>query len=145
MGATSQDMMRNCEMTKGKIIYWLSTGLICLLYVAGAIIYLTQRPMVEEGFAFLGYPAYLITVLIVGKIAAPLVILTRVSVRLSDLAYAGIFYHLSLALSAHLNAGDGGFVPAIIGLVLVTVSFLSQNAGRKVASPNVPSLPGLTA
>ena len=100
--------------------------------------YLAQRPMVEEGFAFFGFPSYLITLLIVVKIAAPLAIVSRVSVPLSDLAYAGMLFHLLLALSAHLNAGDGGFVPAIVGLMLLAVSFLSQNVGRKVASPNVP-------
>jgi hypothetical protein len=132
-------------MTKGKIVYWVSTALLCLRYASGAAMYLAQRPMIEAGFAHFGYPAYLINLLIVAKITAPLAILTRVSVRLSDLAYAGMFYHLMLAVSAHLNAGDGGFVPAIVGMALLAVSFLSQNAGRKVASPNVPSRFGLTA
>lgn len=131
-------------MTKGKIVYWVSTVLLCLLYSATAIMYLAQKPMVEEGFRFLGYPAYLVTLLIVLKIAAPLAILTRVSVRLSDLAYAGMFYHLVLTISAHLNARDDGFAPALVALVVVVISFLSQNAGRKVASPNVPSV-GLAA
>lgn len=125
-------------MTKGKVVYWLSTSLLCLFYASNAAMYLAQRPMVEAGFGYLGYPAYLVTLLIVAKIAAPLAILTRVSVRLSDLAYAGMFYHLVLTISAHLNVGDGGFVPALVVLVLVVVSFLSQNAGRKAASPNVP-------
>ncbi len=132
-------------MTKGKIAYWVSTALLCFFYASGAAMYLAQRPMVEEGFRYFGYPAYLITVLTVAKIAAPLAILSRVSVRLSDLAYTGIFYHLLLALSAHLNVGDGGFVPALIGLALLAVSFLSQNAGRKVASPNVPTVFGSAA
>jgi DoxX-like family len=127
-------------MTKGKVVYWLSTSLLCLFYAANAVMYLAQRPMVEAGFGYLGYPAYLVTLLIVVKIAAPLAILTRVSVRLSDLAYAGIFYHLALTISAHLNVGDDGFVAALVVLVLVIVSFLSQNAGRKVASPNVPAV-----
>ena len=132
-------------MTKGKILYWASTALLCFFYVAGAAMYLMQRSMVEEGFRHFGYPTYLITVLIVAKIAAPLAILSRVSVRLSDLAYAGIFFHLILAISAHLNVGDGGSVPALTALALMVISFLSQNAGRKVASPNVPSVFGSTA
>ncbi len=129
-------------MTKGKAVYWISTGLLCLLYAAGAVFYLLQRPMIEAAYAWFGFPVYLINLLIVAKIAAPLAILTRLSVRLSDLAYAGMFYHLLLAISAHLNAGDGGFAPAVLGLVLLVVSFLSQNAGRKVASPNVPNALG---
>ena len=71
-------------------------------------------------------------------IAAPLAVLSRISVPLSDLAYAGMFFHLLLAISAHLNAGDGGFFPALVGLVLLLVSFFTQNQARKRPSPNVP-------
>ncbi|MHA6297624.1 DoxX family protein [Devosia sp. CAU 1758] len=120
------------------IAYWANTALLSLIYAGGALAYLTQRDMVEEGFIHFGFPAYLITVLIVAKIAAPLAILTRASVLLSDLAYAGMLFHLLLAVSAHLNAGDGGFIPALVGFVLLVTSFLTQNAARKRPSPNVP-------
>lgn len=126
-------------MTKGKLIYWGSTGLLCLLYASGALAYLFQRPMVEEGFAFFGFPSWLITLLIVVKIAGPLAILTRVSVWLSDLAYAGMLFHLILAVTAHLSVRDPGFGPALFGLALLGVSFLGQNLARKVPSPNVPA------
>ncbi len=126
------------RVTPGKVIYWSSTVSLCVLYASGAFIYLTQRPMIEAAYLAFGFPIYLITLLIVAKIAAPLAILTRLSVRLSDLAYAGMFYHLLLAISAHLNAGDGGSVPAVLMLALLLVSFLTQNAGRSTASPNVP-------
>jgi hypothetical protein len=43
-------------MTKAKIVYWISTGLLCLVYLGGAMAYLMQRPMVEKGFAVFGYP-----------------------------------------------------------------------------------------
>ena len=46
-----------------------------------------------------------------------------------------MFYHLLLAFSAHINAGDGGFVPAIIGMVLLVLSFFTQNAARQKQSP----------
>jgi hypothetical protein len=132
------------DMSKTKIAYWISTGFLCLAYLGGAMAYLTQRPMVEQGFAMFGYPPYLINVLIVAKIAAPLAILTRFSVWLSDLAYAGILFHLLLAISAHVNAADNGYVPALVALGLLAVSFLTQNAARKTASPNVPKTFGLT-
>ncbi len=126
-------------MSKGKIVYWISTALLCVVYLGGAAAYIMQRPMIEEAFAGVGYPSYLITLLIFAKIAAPVAILSRVSVRLSDLAYAGMFFHLLLAISAHLNAGDGGFAPALVALVLMIVSFLTQNLARKGPSPNVPA------
>jgi hypothetical protein len=126
-------------MTKGKVAYWASTVLLCLIYGAGAVMYIIQRPLVEEGFAFFGYPSYLVVVLIVVKILAPLAILSRASVKLSDLAYAGMLFHLLLAISAHLNAGDGGFVPALIALAFLATSFMTQNLARKRRSSNVPS------
>lgn len=126
-------------MKKGMIVYWITTILLCLIYASNALMYIMQRPLVEEGFSHFGYPAYLVTVLIVAKIAAPLAILTRVSVRLSDLAYAGMLFHLLLAISAHLSIGDSGFVPAAAALGLLAASFLTQNQGRKAPSPNVPS------
>lgn len=49
-------------------------------------------------------------------------------------AYAGMFYHLPLALSAHLNAG-GSVVPAVVGLVSLLVSFSTQNSAHAKKSP----------
>jgi len=122
-----------------KYAYWISTALISLLYLASATIYLTQGDMVRQALGGLGYPAYLMPVLIVVKILGVAAILSRVSVALSDLAYAGMFYHLLLAFSAHLNAGDGGFAPALIGLGLLLASFFTQNAARATPSPYAPS------
>lgn len=64
----------------------------------------------------MGYPAYLVPVLIVVKLLGVAAILSRFRVALSDLAYAGMFFHLLLAFSAHLNAIDfGGAVPSVAG------------------------------
>lgn len=126
-----------------KYAYWISTALLLLLYLASAIMYVTQQDTVRQALAALGYPAYLVPVLIVVKILAVAAILSRFSVALSDLAYAGMLYHLMLAGSAHINAGDAiGAVPAFVGLILVMVSFLTQNAARRTNSPNAPSVAG---
>ncbi|HLQ20180.1 MAG TPA: hypothetical protein VK146_14495 [Tabrizicola sp.] len=125
-------------MTKTALLYWASTLLLSLIYLAAAGFYLTNLKLVQDGFIAFGFLAYLVPLLIVAKVAAPAAILSRVSVRLSDLAYAGMFYHLLLALSAHLNAGDGGYLPALIALSLLLASFLTQNAARKTPSPNAP-------
>ncbi len=125
-------------MIKAKLLYWASTLALSALYLAAAAFYLTHLAEVQAGFTTFGFPAYLVPLLIAAKIAAPVAILTRVSVPLSDLAYAGMFYHLLLALSAHVNAGDGGYSPALFALALMLVSFLTQNAARKRPSPNAP-------
>ncbi|MGX1320591.1 small-conductance mechanosensitive channel [Bradyrhizobium sp. USDA 377] len=119
-------------------IYWISTALLCLLYLTSAYMYLTRRDWVRQALGELGYPAYLVPVMIVVKVLGPAAILLRVSVALSDLAYAGIFFHLLLAGLAYLGVRKpGGAVPAIVGLALLATSFVTQNAARDVPSPYV--------
>ncbi|QOL13687.1 DoxX family protein [Dickeya dianthicola] len=121
-------------------VYWISTALLCSLYLASAAWYATQGDQVRQAFGALGYPAYLVPLLLAVKVLGIAAILARVSVVLSDLAYAGMFYHLLLSFSAHINVGDGvGFLPALIGLGLMLASFLTQNAARAKASPHAPS------
>ena len=129
------DKMTVLPTRLSKWIYWPSTVLLALMYLAGATMYLSNISGVQQVFGTLGYPAYLVPIVGVIKLCGAITILWRFSVALSDLAHAGMFYHLLLALSAHINAADGGFVPAAVGLVLLVVSFFSQNAARKRPSP----------
>jgi hypothetical protein len=118
-----------------KWTYWVSTVLLALMYLAGSTMYLSNIPGIQQVYGTLGYPGYLVPILGVVKFLGAVTILWRFNVALADLAYAGMFYHLLLALSAHINAGDGGFVPAIAGLVLLALSFFTQNAARLKKSP----------
>lgn len=120
---------------KLKWIYWIATAVLALLYLAGGAYYLSDIAGVQRIFPALGYPPYLVPILAVLKPLAAVTILWRFNVALSDLAYAGMFYHLLLAISAHLNAGDYGFGPALVGLVALFVSFATQNAARRKPSP----------
>lgn len=118
-------------------IYWISTVLLSALYLSSAALYLTKRGFVEKAQADLGYhAAHLVPFMIVVKILGPLVILTRLSLPLSDLAYAGIFYHLILSGMAHLGVRSiKGAMPAAIGLILMATSFATQNHVRDTPSP----------
>ncbi|WP_421566354.1 DoxX family protein [Ochrobactrum sp. EDr1-4] len=122
--------------------YWISTALLSSLYIVSAFMYLTKRDFVRNAQVDLGYSAaHLVPFMIVVKILGPLAILSRVNVPLSDLAYAGIFYHLLLSGMAHLGARKpAGAIPAVIGLVLLFASFLTQNAARAVPSAYLQAL-----
>jgi hypothetical protein len=122
------------------IIYWASTILLSLLYLSSAFLYLTKPEFAREGQTALGYSAaHLIPLMIVVKILGPIAILSRVSIGLSDLAYAGFFYHLLLSAVAHLGArSPKGAVPAAIGMALLIASFATQNAARTAQSPYGP-------
>ncbi|MDM0056401.1 DoxX family protein [Variovorax fucosicus] len=114
-----------------KYTYWISTAFLSLLYLASATLYATQADTIRQALASLGYPGYIVPVLMVAKVLGVVAILSRVNVALSNLAYAGMFYHLLLSFSAHVNVGDGaGSVPAVIGLGLLIASFLTQNSAR---------------
>lgn len=120
--------------------YWISTDLLSALYLSSAALYLARRGFVEKAQADLGYhAAHLVPFMIVVKILGPLAILTRFSLPLSELAYAGIFYHLILSGMAHLGVRSiKGAMPAAIGLILLATSFATQNHARDVPSPYAP-------
>ncbi|GGF18948.1 hypothetical protein GCM10011611_26010 [Aliidongia dinghuensis] len=117
-------------------MYWISTALLSLLYLTSAYMYVTKGDWVRQVLAGLGYPAYLVPVMIAVKVLGVAAILSRFSLALSDLAYAGIFYHLLLSGLAHLGVRKPrGALPAMIGLALLAVSFATQNAAREAPSP----------
>ncbi|WP_149539471.1 DoxX family protein [Siccirubricoccus phaeus] len=122
------------------LTYLISTILLSLLYLSSAVLYLAKGTWVRQTLAELNYPApYLVPLMIVVKVLGPVTILSRVSVPLSDLAYAGIFFHLALSGSAHLGVRKPkGAVPALVGLVLLAASFTTQNAARDAPAPYAP-------
>jgi len=121
-------------------IYWISTALLSLLYFASALMYIAKGDFVRNAQAELGYSAsHLVPLMIVVKVLGPATILWRFNVALSDLAYAGMFYHLLLSASAHLGVHKPkGAIPAAVGLILLTASFMTQNAVREFPSPYAP-------
>ena len=122
-------------MIKVKYVYWIATGLLCALYFAGAGLYTFNHPMVADMFPKLGYPVYLTYLLPIVKVLGPVAILSRYSLALSDLAYAGMFYHLILAFSAHVSSGQPGWQPSVAMFAVLLISFFTQNAARKNPSP----------
>jgi len=77
--------------------------------------------MVVGFFKHLGYPTYLIYPLATVKILAVVAILSRKSAFLKEWAYAGIFFDVILAFTAH-TVVDGGGTMALAGIILVIVS-----------------------
>lgn len=117
-------------------IYWVSTALLSLLYIASATIYFTKREWVRQTIINFGYPGYLVPILTAVKLLAVATILSRISVPLSDLAYAGMFFHLLLSAIAHIGVRKpSGALPAGLGLVFLLVSFSTQNTAHDTSSP----------
>ncbi len=122
-----------------KAAYWVTTLLFCAFYGFSVFTYISDPAGSAAGYQAVGYPAYLVGVMIFVKIAGILAVLVRRPVGLAQLAYAGFFYHLILAFSAHVTSGVPGFEISVVLFALVVVSWLSQNAARSPDAAYVPA------
>ncbi|WP_298508088.1 DoxX family protein [uncultured Kordia sp.] len=111
-------------MKTTKIIYWISTGLLCLLFFAGAMMYLFNYPRAEMFFNNLGFPAWIIYPLAFLKIAGAITVATKWNLFLKELAYAGFLFDAILALVAHLMVADDEYLFSGIALVFITISWI---------------------
>ena len=109
-------------MKTNKLIYWISTGLLCALMLFSAGMYLFANDVAVQAFTNLGFPTYIIYPLAIAKILAVIAILSRKSAFLKEWAYAGIFFDVVLAFTAHIMAQDGAWMMAFVGILLVVVS-----------------------
>lgn len=117
-------------------IYWLSTILLAILYLASALIYIIKKEWVTKTILEFGYPSYLVPLLTILKVLAVVTILSRINIPLSDLAYAGMLFHLMFSALAHIGIRKSkGAIPALLGLILLILSFSTQNIARDFPSP----------
>ncbi|MGJ8683935.1 MAG: DoxX family protein [Nonlabens sp.] len=114
-----------------KYLYWVATGLLCALMLWSASMYLMQYETVTGFFETFGFPTWIIYPLAFLKIAGVAMILWRGNRWLTEWAYAGFFFDMILALGAHLDAMDGGYIFTIAGIVLLFISYFTGNKVRK--------------
>ncbi len=110
-------------MRTATFLYWATTGLLCVLLLFSAGLYVfTHENMVARYVAF-GYPPYLVYPSAVAKVLAVIAILSKRSRTLKEWAYAGVFFDLVLAFFAHVMVSDGQFGLALAGIVLWIASY----------------------
>jgi len=106
-----------------KIIYWVATGLLCLLLFYSAFNYLTDTATFTGYYESFNYPTYLVIPMAIAKILAALMILWRGSKWLTEWAYAGLFFDFVLAFFAHYLAGETESTLPLVAIVLLLVSY----------------------
>jgi len=111
-----------------KIIYWIATGLLSVMMLMSAGMYVFNNAMVSETFGMLGFPVFIIYPLAIAKLLGVVAILTNKSAILKQWAYAGFFFNFALAAAAHINIKDGEEMGAFIAMALLLVSYIM---GRK--------------
>lgn len=112
-------------MKNFRIINLVSTGLLTILMLFSAGMYIFNNAAINQAFTNLGYPTYLIYPLAIAKILGLIAIWTKKSKTLTEWAYAGFFFDVILAFFAHIMVGDGEFPPALLGTIFVLVSYFS--------------------
>ena len=118
-------------MKKDLLIYRIVTGLFSVMILLGVVQYFFNHDMVKGMFQALEFPTYLIYPMGITKILGLVAIWGNFSKTLKEWAYAGFVFNMLLGISAHLNVGDGEFIGATIGLVLVSLSYFFN---RKIAT-----------
>lgn len=112
-------------MKTTKIIYWIATGLLSALLLMSAGMYIFDNANVSATFETLGFPTFIIYPLAIAKITGVAVLLMPKKHYLKDMAYSAIFFNVLLAFGAHVNAGDGEQMGAVMAFVLLLASFFT--------------------
>ncbi|MBT31427.1 MAG: DoxX-like family protein [Thalassobius sp.] len=115
-------------MNAKKITYWISTGLVALMMVFSAFMYLSSEEMVAN-FQHLGFPQYFRVELAIAKfIGAAVLILPMIPTKFKEWAYAGFAIVFISASTAHIASGDGiaGGIAPIIFLIILIVSYSTK-------------------
>jgi hypothetical protein len=116
-----------------KIGYWVTTGVIVFCMTGGVFELLGVRTT-TEGIMKLGYPAYIIPALGLGKVLAILAILWPGTPRLKEWAYAGIFFNMMGAVVSHVARRDPAWSIAVtLSIAAITLaSWALRPEGRKL-------------
>ena len=114
-------------MKNAKTLYWIITSLMATFMLLASIPDVLRLPQAVSIFGHLGYPVYLLPFLGTAKTLGVIAVLVPAFQRLKEWAYAGLVFDVIGALYSHLSVGDSpsGWMPALIGSVLVGGSYLS--------------------
>lgn len=122
-------------MTNGtKVAYWITTAFL-VFFMTGGFFELFRAPTTVEIITALGYPAYIIPVLGLGKILAIVAILWPGFPRLKEWAYAGIFFNMVGATASHLGRHEAAWH------VVVTVAIAALTLASWALRPRIGSHP----
>lgn len=118
-------------MKTTKIIYWVTTSIICLF--ASSAIFMNSE-MAIEGTKHVGIPRWLGLEISIGQlIGLVLLIVPAVPARIKEWAYVGFGILYISAAVAHIAINDplGNTIMAIVFFVLLLVSYTSFHKLQK--------------
>ena len=113
-------------MKTTKIIYYVATGLLTLLMLFSAGMYFFNHAEVATMFTSFGYPTYIIYPYAIAKLLGLAAIWLVGNKTLKEWAYAGFFFAFILAFFAHVMIGDGEQMGALVAMVLLITSYITN-------------------
>jgi uncharacterized membrane protein YphA (DoxX/SURF4 family) len=114
--------------------YWITTSLASLNLLIAGTAYLAGVQVVREGFAELGYPAYVMTLLGGCKVLGGIALLAPGLPRLKEWAYAGIAFNLIGAAVSHAAVGHptAKVLAPLVVLALAVASCVLRPDNRRI-------------
>jgi hypothetical protein len=112
-------------MKTTKIIYWVTTSIICLF--ASTAVFMNSE-MAIEGTKHIGIPRWLGLEVSIGQlIGLVLLIIPTVPARFKEWAYVGFGIMYLTAVNAHIAVGDplGNTIMAAVFFGLLLISYIS--------------------
>lgn len=110
-------------MTK-KIIYWVLTGIVALMMIMSAVMYLTN-PEIAQNLTKMGFQDFFRIELAIAKaIGAVVLLIPVIPARIREWAFAGFAITFISAFVAHVSMGDptSMTVMPLIMLVILSIS-----------------------
>ncbi|MFA8436900.1 MAG: DoxX family protein [Marinifilaceae bacterium] len=109
-------------MNRDKLIFWISTGLMCAIFLFSAALYVFGHEFAVNAYNVIGFPTWILYPSAFIKVLGVIAVLTRKSKLLLEWAYSGFFFDVVFATIAHLMAGDGSEPLSIFAIVVSVVS-----------------------
>jgi hypothetical protein len=124
----SRPARRMRHVSRAKLVYWTTTGIICSVMVFSAVNFNLSDPVgpMKGAFAHLGFPNYFKIELTVAKALGVLALLMpNLPFKLKEFAYFGFAITLISASIAHFSSGDGimFIVDPLLFLSVLIVSY----------------------
>lgn len=106
-----------------KIVYYIATAVLTIIMIYSVQMYLRNPEVIAGYFESVSYPRYLVYPLATAKVLGLIAIWGNFSKWLKEWAYAGFFFDITLAFTAHLVAKDGGEAFAIVAFITLMASY----------------------
>lgn len=132
-----QRIIKLKKMKKKKMIYWITTGIICsvMIFSVFSFTFFDYYQYPEGAFVHLGLPYYFKIELTIAKILGIVVLLMpNIPVKMKELAYFGFAITLVSASIAHFATGDSILyvIDPLIFLGILIVSYTYYHKLRAV-------------